>query len=61
MDLGISSIGGLIVFGLGIWAIVSIINSSATTGSKAIWIILVLVLPVIGFLVWFFAGPRPAR
>ena len=55
------TIGGLIVFVLAIWAIVSIINSSVETGTKVLWILLVLILPVIGFIIWFFAGPRPNK
>jgi len=53
-------IGGLILFGLAVWAIVNIINSSAETGTKVLWILLVLILPIIGFVAWFFAGPRAA-
>ncbi|MFV1978796.1 MAG: PLDc N-terminal domain-containing protein [Myxococcota bacterium] len=29
-----------------------------STGSKALWIVLVLVLPVLGFVIWYFAGPK---
>jgi hypothetical protein len=53
--------GGLIVLVLNIWAIISIIGSNATTGAKVIWTLLVLVLPIIGFIIWLFAGPRSAR
>lgn len=56
-----AGIGGFIVLVLNIWAIVSIFSSSATTGSKVIWTLLVLILPVIGFIIWFFAGPRSAQ
>ncbi len=52
------SIGGFIIFVLDIWAIVSIINSKAETPAKVMWILLVLILPIIGFVVWYFAGPR---
>ena len=52
------TIGGLIIFVLDIWAIASIINSKVETGTKVLWILLVLILPLIGFLIWFFAGPR---
>jgi hypothetical protein len=55
---GLGGLGGLIVFVLDIWALVSIFGSNETAGKKAAWIILVLVLPVIGFIIWFFAGPR---
>lgn len=56
MEIG--GIGGLIVLALDIWALVSIINSGASTGKKVIWSLLVLILPIIGFIIWFFAGPR---
>lgn len=52
--------GGLIVLALNIWAIISIFGSSASTGSKVLWTLLVLVLPVIGFIIWLIAGPRAA-
>jgi len=54
----LEGIGGLIILVLDIWALVSIINSRASTGTKVLWGLLVLVLPVIGFIIWFFAGPR---
>jgi len=49
---------GIIVLILDIWALVSIIGSAATTGSKVLWILLILILPVVGFIIWYFAGPR---
>lgn len=51
---------GLLVLIANIWALVSIIGSGATTGAKILWCALVLILPIIGFIVWFFAGPRGA-
>jgi len=56
-----NSLWGLIVLVADIWAIVSIIQSGATTGTKVLWILLVLILPVLGFIIWFFAGPKGAR
>lgn len=53
-----AGIGGFIVLALNIWAIVSIIGSGASTGRKVLWTLLVLVLPVIGFIIWLIAGPR---
>jgi hypothetical protein len=49
---------GIIVLILDIWAIVNIIGSAASTGAKVLWILLILILPVVGFIIWFFAGPR---
>lgn len=54
-----AGLGGLIVLALNIWAIISIFGSSASTGGKVLWTLLVLVLPVIGFIIWLIAGPRP--
>ena len=53
-----SGIGGLIILALDIWAIVSIIGSRASTGAKVGWTLLVLLLPIVGFVIWFFVGPR---
>ncbi|WP_342069850.1 PLD nuclease N-terminal domain-containing protein [Yoonia algicola] len=50
--------GGLIVLALNIWAIISIFGSNVSTGSKVLWTLLVIVLPVIGFIIWLIAGPR---
>lgn len=49
---------GLIVLILDVWAIVSTINSGRDTGSKVLWVVLILVLPVIGFIAWLIAGPK---
>jgi hypothetical protein len=52
---------GLIVLVADIWAIVNILQSSASTGSKVVWTVVVIVLPVLGFILWFFLGPKSAR
>lgn len=53
--------GGFIVLVLNIWAIISIIGSGASTGAKVLWTLLVLVLPVLGFIIWLIAGPRSGK
>jgi len=58
MGFEVNGLFGLIVLALDIWAIVSTVQSKATTGSKVLWIVLILVLPVVGVIIWFFAGPR---
>lgn len=58
MDFEIGGIFGLIVLALDIWAIVNIIGSGASTGGKVLWILLVLLMPVVGLIVWLVAGPR---
>jgi len=61
VHLQVNNLWGLIVLVADIWAIVNIFQSSATTGMKVLWTVLVLLLPVIGFIIWFFAGPKTAR
>lgn len=51
---------GLIVLIANVYAIYNIITSGATTGAKVLWTLLILVLPVIGFIVWMIAGPKGA-
>ncbi|MFN3275603.1 MAG: PLDc N-terminal domain-containing protein, partial [Paracoccus sp. (in: a-proteobacteria)] len=41
-----------------VWAIASIINTNASNGTKILWILLILVLPVVGLIIWWFAGPK---
>lgn len=53
-----AGIGGFIILALNVWAIISIIGSAASTGAKVLWTLLVLVLPVIGFIIWLIAGPK---
>ncbi|WP_417679676.1 PLDc N-terminal domain-containing protein [Roseibium sp.] len=48
---------GLVVLILDVYAIVKIVGSGSSTGSKVLWVVLILVLPVLGFLLWLFAGP----
>ncbi|PWE33480.1 hypothetical protein DDZ14_04585 [Maritimibacter sp. 55A14] len=57
----ITGFGGLILLILDLWAIISIIGSSETTGRKVLWTLLVILLPLIGFIVWLIAGPRASR
>jgi len=53
--------GGLIVLIADVWAIVNILQSGADTGKKVIWTILVILLPVLGFILWYFLGPKTGR
>lgn len=59
MEVG--GILGLIILILDVWAIVNIAQSSASTGYKVLWIVLVLLLPVVGLILWLLLGPRTGR
>ncbi len=56
--LEVGGLFGLIVLVLDVWAIVSIVGSSAGVGAKVLWVLLVLLLPVLGFILWLIFGPR---
>ena len=53
----LNGILGLIILILDIYAILMIFQSSAKTVEKLIWILVVLILPLIGLIIWSFAGP----
>ncbi|MAY37333.1 MULTISPECIES: PLDc N-terminal domain-containing protein [Spongiibacter] len=61
MELQITGLLGLLVFIADIWAILNIVQSRNSSGSKLLWIVLILLLPVLGLAIWFFAGPREPR
>ncbi|MGF1639395.1 MAG: PLDc N-terminal domain-containing protein [Rhodospirillales bacterium] len=52
---------GLIILALDIWAILNVVQSGASMGGKIIWILLVLVFPILGFVIWLFVGPRGVK
>ena len=57
-DLGNLGILGIIHLVIVIWAVLHIVQSRAAPLAKALWIVLVLLLPLLGVIVWFFFGPR---
>jgi hypothetical protein len=58
MFIEVSGLLGLLLLIADVWAIVSIVQSPAGTGAKVGWIVLILLLPVLGLLIWLLAGPR---
>ena len=58
MNVQINGLIGLLILAADIWAIVSVVQSAASTGKKVLWILLILILPVLGLILWFLLGPR---
>ncbi len=60
MNMEFSGMGlwGFLILIADIWAIVSTLQSNISTGRKVIWIVLILFLPLLGFLLWLLVGPR---
>lgn len=49
---------GVVVLLLDVWAIINVLGSNNSALSKAGWTIGIIILPVLGFVVWYFAGPK---
>jgi hypothetical protein len=56
--MDVQSLVGLLILIADVWAIVVTVQSSATTGKKVLRIVLILLLPILGLILWFFLGPR---
>ena len=61
MGLEVGGIIGLLILIGDVWAIVNVFQSRAGTGSKVIWIVLILRLPLLGLIIWLIFGPRSGR
>lgn len=58
MEIQIGGLFGLILLILDVWAIVRIVQSGASTGAKVFWVVLILLLPMLGLIIWLIAGPK---
>jgi hypothetical protein len=58
MGLEVGGIFGLLILIADVWAIVKTVQSGASTGAKVVWIVLILLLPVVGLLIWLLFGPK---
>ena len=56
MEIHIGGLFGLIILIVDVWAIVKIVQSGAPTGTKVFWVVLIILLPVLGLILWFLFG-----
>lgn len=61
MNIGYHGLWGLLILIGDIWAIINILQSSASNEKKLIWVIVVALLPLLGLILWYFLGPRNGR
>lgn len=59
--MNINGLWGVLVLAADIWAIINISQNSASNGKKVLWILLVLLLPVLGMIIWLLLGPRGGK
>jgi len=58
MSVGYNGLLGLLVLAGDIWAIINIVQSSGSNEKKLLWVLVVVLLPLLGLILWFFLGPR---
>jgi hypothetical protein len=58
MGIEVGGLFGLLLLIADIWAIVKTVQSGASTGAKVFWIILILILPLLGLILWLIFGPK---
>ncbi len=58
MHFGYHGILGLLILAGDIWALINILQSSAANDKKLVWILVVVLLPLLGLILWYFLGPR---
>ena len=49
---------GILILIADIYAIYQILTSGTSILGKVIWVLVVIILPVLGFIAWLIAGPR---
>ena len=49
---------GLIILVLDVLAILDCLKSGKSTGQKALWIIIILVLPIVGLIAYYLIGKK---
>ena len=49
---------GLLLLAADVYAILNIAQSKETNGAKVLWTVLVIAMPFLGVLIWYFFGPR---
>jgi hypothetical protein len=58
IDFPYSGLLGLIILVLDVYAVIRVAQSSAGALAKAIWIVLIVLLPVLGLILWALFGPK---
>jgi hypothetical protein len=51
----------ILVIGLDIWAVINVWKNTRSDGVKIGWLLGILLFPIVGFLIWLFAGPKDRK
>ena len=60
MGVEVGGLLGLVVLVLDVWALVQILTSRSENGVKVLWVVVILLLPLLGFVLWLLLGPKSA-
>ena len=58
IDVQVTGFFGLLLLILDIYAIIKTVQSRASTLGKVLWVVLILLLPLLGFILWLLFGPK---
>lgn len=58
MNVEVGGLLGLVWLALVIWAIIKVVKSSASDLAKVLWILLLLLAPIVGLIIWALLGPK---
>jgi succinate dehydrogenase/fumarate reductase cytochrome b subunit len=61
MNFGYNGLVGVLILAGDIWAIINILQSSVSNEKKLLWTLVVLLLPLLGLILWYFLGPRDRK
>jgi hypothetical protein len=61
MDMPFGGLVGLLILIADIWAILNVVQARGELVQKLLWIVLIVVLPLLGVIIWYFAGPRAGK
>lgn len=60
MGIEVTGFFGLLLLIADIWAIIKTFQSGSSALVKAIWVVVILLMPLLGLLLWLIFGPRPS-
>lgn len=58
MNVEVGGFFGLLLLICVIYAIIKTVQSRTGTGTKVIWVVVLLLLPFLGFILWLLFGPK---
>ena len=58
LNFGYGGLLGVLILIGDIWALLNILQAPVDNGKKLLWVVVVVLLPLVGLILWFFMGPR---